>query len=65
LESIEGPGRCSGRCSGGQTEMGKDLGDHGGMFDGGDDLQGTTGLGAVFHSQTTGKITPSVALHDA
>ena len=23
LESIEGPGRCSGRCSGGQTEMGE------------------------------------------
>jgi hypothetical protein len=25
LESIEGPGRCSGRYSGGQTEMGEDL----------------------------------------
>ena len=36
FESIEGPGRCSGRCSGGQTEMGEDLGNHGGMFDGGD-----------------------------
>ena len=23
LESIEGPGRCSGRCSGGQTEVGE------------------------------------------
>jgi hypothetical protein len=30
LESIEGPGRCSGRCSGGQAEMGEDLGNHGG-----------------------------------
>jgi hypothetical protein len=30
---IEGPGRCSGRCSGGQAEIGEDLGDHGGMFD--------------------------------
>jgi hypothetical protein len=39
---IEGPGRCSGRCSGGQAEMGKDLGNHGGMLDGGDDLQGAT-----------------------
>jgi hypothetical protein len=29
LESIEGPGRCSERCSDGQTEMGEDLGDHG------------------------------------
>jgi len=36
-----------GRCSGGQTEMGKDPGNHGGMFDGGDDLQGATALGAV------------------
>ena len=27
--------------------MGEDLGDHGGMFDGGDDLQGATALGAV------------------
>ena len=34
------PCRCSGRCSGGQTEIGEDLGNHGGMFDGGDDLQG-------------------------
>ena len=25
LELIEGPGRCSGRCSGGQAEMGEDL----------------------------------------
>jgi hypothetical protein len=49
LESIEGPGRCSGRCSGGQTEMGEDLGDHGGMLDGGDDLQGTAAMGAVFY----------------
>ena len=47
LESIEGPGRCSGRCSGGQTEMGEDLGNHGGMLDGGDDLQGATALGAL------------------
>jgi hypothetical protein len=30
LESFEGPGRCSGRCSGGQAEIGEDLGDHGG-----------------------------------
>jgi len=29
--------------------MREDLGDHGGIFDGGDDLQGTTTLGAVFH----------------
>ncbi len=48
LGSIEGPGRCSGRSSGGQAEMGEDLGDHGGMFDGGDDLQGVAALGAVF-----------------
>ena len=46
FEAIEGPGR-SGRCSGGQTEMGEDLGSHGGMLDGGNDLQGATALGAV------------------
>jgi hypothetical protein len=28
--------------------MGEDLGDHGGMFDGGDDLQGAAAAGAVF-----------------
>jgi hypothetical protein len=33
FESIEGPGRCSGRCPGGQAEMGEDLGDHGRIFD--------------------------------
>ncbi len=49
LETIEGPGRCSRRCSGGQAEMGEDLGDHGGMLDGGDDLQGAAAQGAVFH----------------
>ena len=49
LESIEGPGRCSGRCSGGQTEMGEDLRNHGEMLDGGDDLQRATALRAVFH----------------
>ena len=43
FESIEGRGRCSG----GQTEMGEDLGNHGGMFDGGDDLQGATARGAL------------------
>jgi hypothetical protein len=47
LESIEGPGRCSGRCWGGQAEMVEHLGDHGGMFDGGDDLQGATAPGAL------------------
>ena len=29
----------AGRCSSGQAEMSEDLGNHGGMFDGGDDLQ--------------------------
>jgi hypothetical protein len=46
FEAIEGPGR-SGRCSGGQTEMGEDLGSHAGMLDGGDDLQDATVLEAV------------------
>ena len=40
-ESVEWPRGRSGRCLGGQAEMGEDLGDHGRMFDGGDDRQGT------------------------
>jgi hypothetical protein len=48
FESIEGPGRCSGRCASGQAEMGEDLGNHGGVYDGGDDLQGAATMGAVF-----------------
>jgi hypothetical protein len=47
FESIEGPGRCSGRCSGGQAEMGEDLSDHGACSDGGDDLQRAAALGAL------------------
>jgi hypothetical protein len=31
VESIEGPGRGSGRCPGGQAEMGENLGDRGGL----------------------------------
>ena len=49
LESIEGPGHCSRWCSGGQADMGEDLGNHGGMLDGGDELQGAPALAAVFH----------------
>ncbi len=33
LESVEGPGRGSGRCPGGQAEVGEDLRNDGGMFD--------------------------------
>ncbi|MGH8488489.1 MAG: hypothetical protein ACREXS_06395 [Gammaproteobacteria bacterium] len=33
--------------TGGQAEMGEDLGDHGGIFDGGDDLQGAAALGTL------------------
>jgi hypothetical protein len=36
-----------GRCAGGQAEMGEDLGNHGGVYDGGDHLQGATAMGAV------------------
>jgi len=39
--------RVTGRCPGGQAEMREDLGNHGRMFDGGDDLQGATALGAL------------------
>ena len=48
LESIEGPHRRSGRCPADQPQMREDLGDHGGIFDGGDVRQGATTLGAVF-----------------
>ncbi len=41
LESIEGPRRCSGRWTGGQAE-------HGGGFDGGDDLQRAAAVRAFF-----------------
>ncbi|MGH8647020.1 MAG: hypothetical protein ACREX4_22210 [Gammaproteobacteria bacterium] len=49
LESIEGPGRCSGRCSGGQTEMGEHLSNDGGIDDGGDDPQGAPAVGALLN----------------
>ncbi len=39
----------SGRCPGGQAERSEDLGNHGGMFDGGEDLQDTTPGGTLFH----------------
>ena len=52
LESIEGPRRCSGRCPGGPAQMREDLGDHGRIFDGGDDRQGATTLGALFQVDT-------------
>jgi len=38
-----------GRGPGGQAEMGEDLGDHGGIFDGGDDLQGAAAVGVVLN----------------
>ncbi|MGI0015048.1 MAG: hypothetical protein ACREBU_16645 [Nitrososphaera sp.] len=41
-----------GRCAGGQAEMGEDLGNHGGVYDGGDDLQGAATMGAVFQVDT-------------
>jgi hypothetical protein len=40
LDESEVPRRRSGRCPGGQAEVGKDLGDHGGIYDGGEDRQG-------------------------
>ena len=43
------PRWCSGRCPGGQAEMGEDLGNHGGMFDGGDDRQGAAAVGTLFN----------------
>ena len=36
LESVEWQRGRSGRCPGGQAEVGEDLGDHGGIFDGGE-----------------------------
>ena len=46
-KSIEWPRWGSERCPGGQAEMREDLGDHGRMFDGGDDLQGAAALGTL------------------
>jgi hypothetical protein len=50
-DRLEGgvPRGCSGRCPGGQAEMGEDLGNHGGMFDGGDDRQGAAAVGTLFN----------------
>ena len=48
LESVESPGQGSGRCPGEQAELGEDLRNDVGMFDGGDDLQGAAAAGAVF-----------------
>ena len=31
------------------AEMGEDLGNHGGMFDGGDDRQGAAAVGTLFN----------------
>ena len=44
----QGSGSCSGRCAGRQAEMGEDPGNHGGVYDGGDDLQGAATIGPVF-----------------
>jgi len=46
LESVEWPRRGSGRYPGGQAEMSEDLGNHRGVYDGGD--EGTAAMGAVF-----------------
>jgi hypothetical protein len=48
LGSVESPGRGSGRCPGGQAEVGEDVRNDGAMFDGGDDLQRAAATGAVF-----------------
>jgi hypothetical protein len=39
----------AGRCADGQAKMREDLGNHGGIFDGGDDLQGAAAVGAVLN----------------
>ncbi len=41
--------RCSGRCPGGQAEMSEDVGDHGGVFNGGDDFQRAAAVRAFFN----------------
>jgi hypothetical protein len=48
-ESIECPRRGARRCSDGQAKMRENLGNHGRIFDGGDDRQGAATLWAVFH----------------
>ena len=46
-EELERACGSSGRCSRGQAQMSEDLGDHRGIFNGGDDLQGATAMGAA------------------
>jgi len=36
------------KVAGGQAEMSEDLGDHGGVFDGGVDVQGAVAVGTLF-----------------
>ena len=36
------------KMTGGQAEMSEDLGDHGGVFDGGVDVQGAVAVGTLF-----------------
>jgi len=49
--------------------MGEDLGDHGGIYDGGNDLQGAAALGAVFQARCPVQVLDVVAngilLHQA
>lgn len=48
FEEIERPWRRLGRCPGGQAEMSENPGDHSGIFNGGDDLQGAVAAMVVF-----------------
>ena len=47
LKSVEWPRGRSGRCPGGQAEVREDLGDHGGVYDAGNELQGAAALRAL------------------
>jgi hypothetical protein len=58
LESIEGRRRCPG----GPAQMREDLGDHGGIFDGGEDLQGAAHWGQCSRSISNTRLRkPSMA----
>ena len=49
FEEIERPSGSARRRPGWQAEMGENLGDDPGLFDGGDDLEFAATVGAMFH----------------
>jgi len=57
--------RRSGRCPGGQAEVGEDLRNDGGMFDGGDDLPGAAAMGQCSRSISNTRLSNRAQLRRA